>query len=189
MADNEGFRPSPLPPVCRARLPARYSSGTRTCGCRRPRDEHWTPHPVRLPRRPRWTTSGRSPSRRTCSPTKDVRAGRTSDKDPLGKFPRKRPVVPPWRWAVQGHPATSPSVALRSLTSSSISSSNASPLRDLSGWPAASASSSTGRERRCRCAAGALRFRGTRPAENRPEDQGRTQDAASCVRLLRWRRW
>src|SRR5262249_35164958 len=27
-ADKEGFRPSPLPPVCRARLPARYSSGT-----------------------------------------------------------------------------------------------------------------------------------------------------------------
>src|SRR5262249_8534478 len=26
--------------------------------------------------------------------TEDVRAGRTSDKDPLGKFPRKKPVVP-----------------------------------------------------------------------------------------------
>jgi hypothetical protein len=29
-ADNEGFRPSPLPPGCRARLPARYTSGTRS---------------------------------------------------------------------------------------------------------------------------------------------------------------
>src|SRR5262249_1449229 len=27
-ADNEGFRPSPLPSVCRVRLPARYSSGS-----------------------------------------------------------------------------------------------------------------------------------------------------------------
>src|SRR4030095_10014 len=27
-ADNEGFRPSPLPPVCPTRLPARYPSGT-----------------------------------------------------------------------------------------------------------------------------------------------------------------
>src|SRR5262249_23624719 len=48
-ADNEGFRPSPLPPVRRARLPARYSSGTtqRTIGrlrCpRKPTDLWWSP--------------------------------------------------------------------------------------------------------------------------------------------------
>src|SRR5262249_26998607 len=37
-ADNEGFRPSPLPSICRARLPARHSSGTtqRTIGSTSP---------------------------------------------------------------------------------------------------------------------------------------------------------
>ena len=32
-ADNEGFQPSPLPPVCRARLPARYSLPERIVLC------------------------------------------------------------------------------------------------------------------------------------------------------------
>src|SRR5262249_8259514 len=46
-ADNEGFRPSPLPPVCRARLPARYSSGTTAQRTGRRRDEWgW---PIRRP--------------------------------------------------------------------------------------------------------------------------------------------